>query len=264
MLTRCWALLTYIVFFSALLAGSDSHGATSNADSASNDRNATAKELAQTIASLFSITIQNYFIASQWDRPGTANVVDFRTLIPFKVWDQENLLRLDLPFRTQSALGPGLADSRLFDLLMFQTEKINWGVGPVFNLGVNRGPGVDAFQTGPAAAVTYSNSPAFSFGLLNQNFLSGQVTVTTLQPILVYNPGPVWTISLGELPLVYNWRKSQFAVFSVGLQVGALVKIARQPVRFFVNPQYNTKSSTELYQWTIASGMTLPLKSPAP
>ena len=232
----------------------DSFGATKQSD--------VGRDLAQTIAPLFSITLQNFFVASRWDRPGTANVVEFRSLIPFKVWDQENLIRVDIPFRTASELGPGLSDVRFFDLVMFKTDTAIWGVGPVFNLGINRGPGTDSLQAGPAATFISKAFPSLSMGLLNQNFFSGQVAFSALQPILSFDLNQRWTIGLGELPIVYNWKNTTFAVFSVGLQLGVLVDLAKQPVRFFMNPQYNTRSNSQLYQWTIALGMTLPLSLP--
>ena len=244
-------LFIYLAVLFLAWTGPDSYGATQRHD--------VSRDLAQTIASLFSITIQNYFVASRWDRPGTANVVEFRSVIPFKVWDQENLLRLDIPFRTESDLGPGLSDVRLFDLIMFKTKTGTWGIGPVVNLGINRGARTDSFQAGPAVAVVSDATPDLSLGLLSQNFFSSDVAISTVQPILTLGFAHIWSIGLGELPIVYNWKKRAFAVFSVGLQLGVLTEISKQPVRFFINPQFNTKSSSQLYQWTIAFGMTLPL-----
>lgn len=208
-------------------------------------------------------------MASRWNRPGTANAVEFRSLLPFKVWEQENLLRISLPFRTQSELGSGLSDARLFDLLIFDVGADGsrsgfWGVGPVFNLGVNKGPGVDTFQVGPALALILTSIRSLSIGLLNQNFFSSQVAASTLQPILAYQATRTWSFSLGELPLVYDWKTNQFAVVSFGLQIGALFDIAKQPIRFFVNPQFNTKSNAQLYHWTIATGVTLPVAAITP
>jgi hypothetical protein len=236
------------------------HGSTSNDLPDFPSQADVNKELAQTLGSLFNITIQDYFIASRWDQPGTANLVELRSLIPFEVWKQKNLIRMNLPFRTQSELGPGLSDVRIFDLVVFNVGNGFWGIGPVFNLGINKGPGIDTLQVGPAAGFVFALMKSLSVGLLNQNFFSEQSAFSALQPILVYQPGSIWTISLGEFPLVYNWKKDQFAVFSLGLQLGILINLAEQPVRFFINPQFNTKSSTQLYRWTIAFGVTVPLR----
>jgi hypothetical protein len=70
----------------------------------------------------------------------------------------------------------------------------------------------------------------------------------------------MWTVGLGELPIVYNWKSNQISVFSIGIQLGFLLEVAEQPVRFFLNPQFNTKNNTKLYQWTVATGITLPLQ----
>lgn len=237
-------------------------GAATTADPGLASDDEVSQALSQTLSSLFSITIQDYFIASRWNRPGTANLVEFRTLTPFSLWGQNNLLRLNVPFRTESELGPGLSDVRLFDLVLFQTDSGFWGVGPVFNLGINRGPGIDTIQVGPVAAWVTTAIESLSIGILNQNFFSAQRAFSTLQPILVYRPSARWTIGLGELPLVYDWNDGQFAVFSIGVQIGLLFKAGSQPLRIFVNPQFNTKSSTQLYRWTIATGVTLPLLPP--
>ncbi len=222
------------------------------------------KDLAQTIAPLFSLTIQDYFIASRWDRPGTANAVEFRSVIPFEAWGQENLVRVNIPFRTESELGPGLSDVRVFDLIMFKHPNGIWGIGPVINLGINKGPGSDEFQAGPVLTYLWTSIRGLSIGILSQNFFSSQTSLSAIQPILAYQPAPLWTIGLGELPLVYNWKKGAFVVTSFGLQLGYLARIGAQPVRFFVNPQFNTTSSSELYHWTITSGVTFPLQPIVP
>jgi hypothetical protein len=221
------------------------------------------KEAAQTIASLFSITLRDLFIASRWNLPGSANIAEVRTVVPFKIWEQNNLMRFSIPFQTHSEAGPGLTDIRIFDLIMFGQSKTIWGIGPVFNFGPNRGPNVDTFQAGPVAAFVFAPTKALSVGLLNQNLFSGQVALSTLQPIFVFQFAENWTIGLGELPLVYNWKSNSFAVVSIGLQLGFITRPGNQPIRIFLNPQYNTTSNTKLYQWTIASGITF-LLSPLP
>ncbi len=219
-------------------------------------------EAAQSIAPLFNITLRDVFIASRWNRPGTSNFVEFRPSIPFKVWDQLNLLRITVPFRTHSELGPGLSDVQVFDLLGFKTDWGLWGLGPLVNLRVYRGPETDTVQTGPVFSVLLTSMRNWSFGLLNQNLFSSSISLSTFQPIAVYQFAPGWTIGLGELPITYNWKKGEFTLVSLGFQLGYLARIAQQPLRFFVNPQFNTQSSTQLYRWTIASGISFILPAP--
>jgi hypothetical protein len=214
------------------------------------------QESSQTLASLASITIRDLFIASFWDRPGSANIVEFRSLLPFKVWNQKNLMRISVPFRTHSEIGTGLNFVRIFDLVLLGHPKTLWGIGPVVNFGTGQRPGADTFQAGPAVGAVISSIKNLSFGILNQNLLSGQVALSTLQPILVYKLSESWTIGLGELPLVYNWKKGEFSIFALGFQIGFVTKPGGQSIRVFLNPQYNTTSNTELYRWTIASGLT--------
>lgn len=257
---RLWVKLSFLTIEFLLLF---SFGINSSlADNQPPQKNDLTQESSQTLASLSSITFRDLFITSFWDRPGTANLVELRALIPFQVWKQKNLMRISIPFRTHSQFGSGLNFVRVFDLILFGERKSLWGVGPVANFGTNQRAGADPFQMGPAAGMVISTIKNLSYGFLNQNLLSGQVALSTLQPILVYKFSEAWTIGLGELPIVYNWKKSEFSIFAIGLQIGWVTRPGGQPVRIFLNPQYNTSSNTELYRWTIASGITIILSPP--
>lgn len=212
-------------------------------------------ESVQNISRLFSITIRNIWIPDLWDAPGTANIVEFRPTIPFKLWDQPNLMRVTVPYRTKSSLGTGLNPVRVFDLIGSAEKWGLWGVGPTVNFGSSGGLVTDTFQAGPVAGFVVTPEK-WNIGLLVQCLFSSQVAAMTLQPILAYQFAQSWTISLGELPFGYNFKQGAFAFVPLGLQLSAVAKIAQQPIRFFFNPQYNTKEIATAPQWTLTSGIS--------
>jgi hypothetical protein len=254
-----WFYFLLIISFPFFVTDLQQSVAAENNHDQSNSQDL-AKELAQTIAPLFNITLRDYYVASRWNRPDTANIVELQTTIPFEFAGQKNILRSDIPFRTASELGPGLSDTNVFDLIVFPYSVGFWGIGPILNFGINKGPGIDTLQAGPAAAFVITSAKRLSVGVLNKNLFSENVALSTLQPILQYKVSEVVTIGLGDLPLVYDWKNNHFAVVSLGIKAGVLFKVGQQPIGVFVDPQFNTKSNSQLYHWTIATGVTLPLK----
>lgn len=210
---------------------------------------------AQTLAALVNLTFRDTLAASRWNTPNTANTLEFRPMFPLILWNQMNLMRLVVPYRTKFDRGAGLGDTRIFDLISFKEKWGFWGVGPVVNFRVRIRPTDDTFQAGPVAAFVVSRS-GWAFGLLNQNLFSDHIAASTVQPILVYQFHKNWTVGLGELPFVYNWKDGLFTFVPIGFQVGFVAEIAGQAIRLFLNPQFNTKIKTGAPQWTVASGVT--------
>ena len=215
------------------------------------------------LASLFSLTFRDVWTPSRWNSSRAANTVDFRPLIPFKVWNQPNLTRITLPYRTEFDSGNGLGDVRIFDLVTFKTDRIFWGVGPAVNLRPDTPAGIDTFQSGLAAGAVVS-AGRWSVGVLTQSLFSSQVAATTIQPILTYKISESWTVGQGELPFVFDWKRTRFIYTPLGIQLGYLAKISGQAIRFFVNPQYNARNIARSARWTLASGVTFLILPPQP
>jgi hypothetical protein len=219
------------------------------------------QEIAVPISKLFSLTLRDVWVPRQWNSQNQVNVVEFRPLVPFELGDRLNIMRITLPYRTTTANGPGLGDVRVFDLLTFGTRRGFWGIGPVFNLRANTLPVTDTIQGGFVLGLIAYIKP-WSFGLLNQNLFSDRIAASTLQPVLIYQLSERWTIGLGELPFVFDWKSLSRTFVPLGFQVGFQAGPIRQPFRFFVNPQYNTRNVARAPQWTVTTGMTLPIAFP--
>src|SRR5262245_41749158 len=65
------------------------------------------------IAKLQNFTFRDIWSPSRWKSPREANTVDFRALIPYKLWETPNLLRVTVPYRTEFEAFPGLGDTRI-------------------------------------------------------------------------------------------------------------------------------------------------------
>lgn len=210
------------------------------------------------ISQLFSITIRDISIPSQWKSSNRTNFVEFRPLIPFKVGDQLNIMRITVPYRTRGVGGPGIGDTRAFDLLTFQTEHGIWGTGPIVNLRANSAPGGDTIQGGIVLGVIQFTRH-FAYGVLNQNLFSEQIAASTLQPVFIFPFNERWTIGLGDLPFVFNWKSLSRTFVPIGFQLGYQLGRSKSSPRIFVNPQYNTRNIQVAPQWTFTAGFTLPL-----
>jgi hypothetical protein len=55
------------------------------------------------------------------------------------------------------------------------------------------------FAGGPAVGVVIPVSKKLNVGLFNQNLFGGGVSISQIQPILAYQLGGGWSLSLGDL-----------------------------------------------------------------
>ena len=58
---------------------------------------------------------------------------------------------------------------------------------------------------------------------------------------LAYQLGSGWSLSLGDLQWPYDWDRGEFLSMPIGVQLGKVLPVAKQPMRFAVNPQYDIK-----------------------
>jgi hypothetical protein len=230
--------------------------ADSDVPASGSEKESVAEQSARTLYPFSSLTLRNTWTTGRWNARDTANVLEIRSLTPLKLWEQQTLLRIVVPYRIKFPGGPGLGDARAFDLVVFKQAWGFWAVGPVVNLRAATSTGADTFQIGPAAGLVAAVDHRLGFGVLTQNLLSGHTAVTTFQPILAYQFNAIWSLGLGELPFVYDWNQGQFLFAPVGFQVGALVNAHGQWLRAFFNPQFNTKEIQNVSRWTLSFGLS--------
>ena len=222
--------------------------------SAQTDAAELAKELANPIASLISVPLQNNadFGIGQWE--GTRNTLNVQPVIPLSLTKDLNLItRVILPVVSQySITGPGEKQSGLSDAVLsgFICPKatrngLTWGAGPVLLLPVGTEDVLSTkkFGIGPTA-VALRQSGSWTYGaLINQIWsvagASDRPDVSQLffQPFLVRN----WASGAGaglNFESRQNWQADQKTPWFNPF-VNGVTSIGKQKIQLGLGPRFN-------------------------
>ncbi|MEM9799453.1 MAG: hypothetical protein AAGA20_03940 [Planctomycetota bacterium] len=180
----------------------------------------------------------------------------FQPVVPFRAFGTNNILRTIVPYHIDGRGEEGVGTVSIFDLVVLQEDWGRWGIGPVMALS-SPDTAADEFAIGPAIGGVAQISKTFQAGVFNQNLFAGDTALSQLQPILVYQLGDGWTLSSGDLQFIYDWERSRWASVPLGFQIGRVMPIAGQPMRFSVNPQYQIIDDPGLPEWTVLFTVTL-------
>jgi hypothetical protein len=165
----------------------------------------------------------------------------FQPVIPFKAWGAENIFRMTIPYEVAGPGPAGLQDVTLFNLVVLPQSWGRLGIGLDASLRPATSDVPAHLGIGPAIGAVIPLAPNLNVGLFNQNLFGNDLALTQVQPILAYLPGHGWSISLGDLQWVYDWHEGMFVSIPIGVQVGKVLPVAGQPMRFSVNPQFDLK-----------------------
>jgi hypothetical protein len=211
-------------------------------------------------ASLMSLNVIGTYTGAYTDDPAglddDAFELSFRPVIPFQAWGRANILRLTIPYQLDGRGEEGLGDVAVFDLVMFPESWGRWGIGPVMNLSAQDGA-ADEFAIGPAVGGVAKVSDDLNIGLFSQNLFAGDTAISQLQPVVAWQLGSGWALSAGDLQFVYDWEDSRWLSVPLGFQLGVVLPLVQQPMRFSVNPQYNLVDDDGLPEWSLAFTVTL-------
>jgi hypothetical protein len=188
------------------------------------------------------------------DSDQESNTLDFRTQMPLRLWEQVNLLRVDVPYDISSSKGSGLGDVVMFDLVVFHAPWGRWGVGP--GVRVTPSANEDTFLAGPVAGTTYKDEH-WTVGILSENYLSGDNSLSELQPILAYKFNESFAVGVGEMKFKYAWNKGAWTQLPLGMEAKYIADVWGQKIDFFINPQYNFRNSSGDPEWQFYFGITL-------
>jgi hypothetical protein len=171
----------------------------------------------------------------------TGYQLKFQPVIPFKAWGVANILRMTVPYEISGPGPEGLKDLTIFDMVILPQSWGRLGVGVVGSFAAATSD-VSAHATGgPAIGLVAQMSKRLNLGLFNQNLFGNDVAISQIQPIAAYQLGGGWSLSLGDLQWPYDWNRDEFVSMPIGLQLGKVLPVAGQPMRFAVNPQYDLK-----------------------
>ena len=208
-------------------------------------------------ASLFSLNLIGDIVAGYNGSEESGFALRFQPVIPFQAWGWNNIMRIQAPYQ-MSGLGPeGLNQVTIFDLVLTNEDWGRWGVGPVFQLSEGASDRDAQFAFGPAVGAVYGVNPDLNVGLFNQNLFGDDLAISSFQPVVAYQLGNGWALSAGDLQIVFDWHDGRFAQVPVGFQLGVVRPILGQPMRFFVNPQWNLVDTEGTFDSRILLGVTL-------
>lgn len=224
-----------------------------------------AKQLANPIAALISVPIQNNF---DWgagpNGDGFQYKVNIQPVIPITLSEDWNVIsRTILPVVYQENLIGTSSQSGLSDTLqsLFFSPKAPtkagwiWGAGPVFLLPTATDDllGAEKWGAGPTAVVL-KQEKGWTYGMLANHIwsLAGEngrqdVNATFLQPFLAFTTKKQTTFTLNT-ETTYDWENTQWTV-PINLMVAQLVKLGKQPVQFQVGGRYYAEHADNGPEW---------------
>ncbi len=185
-----------------------------------------------------------------------AHAFGFQPVIPFRAWKQSNLLRVTVGYDVAGPGGRGLDSVSIFDLIVFNQKWGRWGVGPLVQFLPNRGPGKDTALAGPAVGFV-ARKGKWNLGLFNQNLFGQNTRFSSLQPIIAYVMGGGWSLASGDAQWGIDWSHPQLVSVPIGVQLAKVMKLGGQPVRLFVNPEYNAMNIFGAPHWSVRFGFVI-------
>ena len=181
----------------------------------------------------------------------------FQPVLPFKAWGVANILRMTVPYQVSGPGPEGLGDLTIFDMVILPQSWGRLGIGVVGSFAAATSDVSAHASFGPAIGVVIPVSRKLNLGLFNQNLFGNDVSISQIQPIAAYQLGSGWSLSLGDLQWPYDWDRGEFLSMPIGLQIGKVLPVAKQPMRFAVNPQYDMKDLPGGSRFKISFTVTL-------
>ena len=229
-----------------------------------------AKKLANLVASLISVPIQN-----NWDFGiGPANAMRYtanvQPVIPFSLNDDWNLItRTILPI--VYAESPVVGGSSKFGLgdtvqsLFFSPKAPTsggwiWGAGPVvlYPTGTD-GLSAHRWGAGPTA-LALKQENGWTYGMLANHLWSyagngnAEINATFLQPFVSFTTKTFTTFGLNT-ESTYDWSNSQWTL-PLNVSVSQLLKIGKQPVQFSLGVKYYADKPSGGPDWGLRFAVT--------
>ena len=137
----------------------------------------------------------------------------------------------------------GVGDLQLFDLFTFKQSWGRWGFGPalVFPTASANALGSGKWQAGPSFALIYTGIKNLTAGGIVQNPISfagdanrPNVNNMIITPTFTFNLKEGWFVGMSDYNWNFNWEDGGAATIPLGIQVGKVITIGRQPVSLSV------------------------------
>ena len=218
--------------------------AAAQAPTGGSDANELSRQATDPTASLMAFNFIGEFMTSYHGLDDHGFTFKFQPVVPFQAWHVSNILRVVVPYQVDGPGDEGLKGVSIFDLVVLPQKWGRLGIGPVMSLSESASDAESKFAIGPAVGAMVPISKKLSVGAFTQNLFATGVAITQLQPIVAYQLGHGWALSAGDLQFVYDWDMGEWVSVPIGFQIGKVQKVAGQPMRLSLNPQWNLKDIT--------------------
>jgi len=202
--------------------------------------------------------LRNVLAPSVPGSTGAANIFQLEPVVPvrrFSLIHVPQLLKLTVPFVSlpSPASASGLGDIQLFDLFTFPHSWGRWGLGPAlaFPTASDSLLGAGKWQAGPAVAFIYTGIANLVLGAVLQNPISfagdasrPDVNNLIITPSITYNLAGGWYAGMSDFNTSFDWEDGGAATIPLGLQVGKVQSIGKQPFSFSMEAGYNVARAT--------------------
>jgi hypothetical protein len=208
-------------------------------------------------AALMSFSFVNDFHTSLYDLDDQGFEFRFQPVVPFRAWGGSNILRIVVPYQGSGPGNEGLKDVSIFDLVIVPQRWGRLAIGPVMSFYQSDSDAESKFAVGPAIGVVKPLSKRLLVGAFSQNLFAAHVGISQIQPVITYQLGHGWALSAGDAQFTYDWERDEWTNVPLGVQIGVVRIVAKQPFRFYVNPQWNFKDITGAVKSKVVFGVTL-------
>jgi len=220
-------------------SGAPSPPAAPQAPAGGSDADELSRQATDPTASLMAFNLINDFRTSFYDLDDSGFEFRFQPVVPFRAWKTSNILRVVVPYQADGPGDEGLKDVTIFDLVVLPQSWGRLALGPVMSLSQSASEAPSKFAIGPAVGAMHPISKKLNVGLFNQNLFASGVGISQLQPIVAYQLGSGWALSAGDLQFTYDWERDEWVSLPLGFQIGKVLPVAGQAMRFALNPQWN-------------------------
>ena len=216
-----------------------------------------AKQLANPVANLISVPIQNNLDMGIGEYKGSRLITNVQPVIPFNLSEKWMLItRTIVPIVSQyniSAPGnneSGISDAVISGFLSPKSSKVTWGVGPVFLLptGTNDFLTTKKWGVGPSIVVLMQKN-AFTYGMLANQIWSfagdderSDVSQAYFFPFIGYN----WKSGAGafiNFEWTENWEANTSSIYLTPVLSG-ITSFGNQKVSLAIGPRIPIGSET--------------------
>lgn len=242
-------------------ASPDAPAPDSQTPAASSGAKISAQELANQVnnpsAPLTYIQSRDILLPSVDGQKGPISALQLQPVVPvgpFHAFPFVQLVKVTVPFLVSTpGIAPpitcpvcgngttgvtGMGDLQVFDLVTVKQSWGRWGFGPalVFPTATETQLGAGKYQAGPAFALIYSGIKNLTAGFVIQNPISyagaphrANVNQMIIAPTFTYSLNEGWFLGMSDFNLTWNWENGNAATVPLGVQVGKVVRIGKQP-----------------------------------